>query len=258
MAVTQSKLVKKAIAARKRAENAEVGIVSPARWTEADCYAEMAADGWTQTRIAKECETNQGTVSRFIAAVMRYRIIDTRPPFWEAYAEVTGETTAQRIVSSDENEWYTPVKYIKAAKKVLRRIDLDPATCKEANKTVKARTIYTAEDNGMDQPWFGAIWLNPPYGRLAGQFIQRLVLEYQGDAIESAIALVNAHCTDTEWFQDLWPYPLCFTDHRIDFNSNGREKKTTSTHGSVFAYLGEDVAAFKLQFEKFGPIVSRL
>jgi ParB family chromosome partitioning protein len=258
MTVTQSKLVKQAIAARQRAEKAE-GVASPARWDEADCYAEMSSDGWSVRRIAKECETNKSSVAVFIAAVSRYPDSDTRPLFWEAYAECTGEKTdAQRIVASDENEWYTPVKYIKAARKVLGRIDLDPASCPEANKTVRARTIYTSEDNGMEQPWFGAVWLNPPYGRLAGQFIQRLVLEYQGDFIESAIALVNAHCTDTEWFQMLWDHPLCFTDHRIDFNSNGREKKTTSTHGSVFAYLGQDVAAFKLQFEKFGHIVRKI
>jgi len=258
MTTAQSKLVKKAIAARKRAEKSEHG-ASPARWEEADCYAEMAADGWSQRRIAKECGTNQTSVSFFVRAVIRYPISDTRPPFWEAYAEVTGEkTTAEKMVASDQNEWYTPAKYIKAAKKVLGRIDLDPASCPEANKIVKARNIYTSDENGMDQPWFGAVWLNPPYGRLAGQFVQRLVLEYEGEAVESAIALVNSHCTDTDWFQSLWPYPLCFTDHRIDFNSGGREKKTTSTHGSVFAYLGDDVAAFKLNFETFGPIVRRL
>jgi hypothetical protein len=92
---------------------------------------------------------------------------------------------------------------------------------------------------------------------LAGEFIERLVAEYMGRNIVSAVALVNAHCTDTGWFQSLWDYPLCFTDHRIDFDSNGREKKNSSTHGSVFAYLGPDRNAFAREFMQFGAVVVR-
>ncbi len=89
------------------------------------------------------------------------------------------------------------------------------SSCKRANKTVQAKTFYTAKDDSLHQPWAGRLWLNPPYGRLAGEFIQRLVLEYEAGEITAAIALANAHCTDTDWFQPLWNYALCFTDHRI-------------------------------------------
>jgi hypothetical protein len=40
-----------------------------------------------------------------------------------------------------------------------------------------ADTHYTAPlDNGLSLPWFGRIWLNPPYGDEAGAWLQPLTL----------------------------------------------------------------------------------
>lgn len=255
---TDAAIVALAIAAQKAAEKAESG-GSPSRWKEADCYAELAKRGWTVRKIADECGTNKTSAAIFIQMVSGYPDRKKRPSFWTAYSETTGEnkTTAERIVASNENEWYTPKKYVTAVRKVLGKIDLDPASSKTANKTVKATHIYTAADDSLRQPWKGRVFLNPPYGRLAGDFIQRLVLEYQAGEVKAAIALVNAHCTDTEWFQPLWDYTVCFTDHRIDFDSAGRQKHTTSTHGSAFAYMGPHDEKFLREFSAFGAVMRR-
>jgi len=51
--------------------------------------------------------------------------------------------------NSGNNEWYTPGEYIKAAYRVMGVINLDPASSKLANATVKAGKYFTAEDNGL-------------------------------------------------------------------------------------------------------------
>jgi len=258
LAKTDQDVVAEAKEAHAKAEKAEAS-ASPSRWKQADCYAELAKRGWKQQKIAEECETNQATVSKFISCAKNYSVVNKRPSFWSAFAEVNaGKTTAERIVASNENEWYTPAKYLEAARLVLGEIDLDPASCAKANKTVQAKKFYTAKNDGLHKPWRGRLFLNPPYGRLAGEFIGRLVLEHEAEEVVAAIALVNAHCTDAEWFQPLWSYTLCFTDHRIDFDSDGREKQTSSTHGSVFAYLGTETKAFKATFAEFGAVVRRV
>lgn len=174
-------------------------------------------------------------------------------------ARVLGKlkNTAEKLVASNENEWYTPRKYIEPARTVLGTIDLDPASCATANATVQATSYYDASIDGIDKPWNGNVWLNPPYGRLAGDFIGRLVREHTAGTVPAAIALINAHCTDTNWFQPLWDYHLCFTDHRIDFDSGDRTKTTSSTHGSVFVYLGDNHQAFVREFSPFGAVVRR-
>lgn len=67
--------------------------------------------------------------------------------------------------NSKDDEWYTPEKYIEAARMVMGSIDLDPASNDFANETVKAKTFFDEEQNGLEQKWFGNIWLNPPFGR---------------------------------------------------------------------------------------------
>jgi phage N-6-adenine-methyltransferase len=169
----------------------------------------------------------------------------------------TKRPTAALMVQSAENEWYTPARYIEHARAVLGAIDLDPASCLAANRTVRAATFYAIDTDGLAQDWQGRVWLNPPYGRLAGDFTRKLLTNYETGNVTAAIALVNAHCTDTGWFGGLWDHALCFTDHRIDFDSGERGKQSSSTHGSVFAYLGPDTAKFADIFSAFGAVVSR-
>lgn len=160
------------------------------------------------------------------------------------------------VVQSVTNEWYTPTIYLDAARAVLGSIDLDPASCAQANETVQARRYFTEDDDGLDQEWTGRVWLNPPYGRIAGDFIARLVDEHLAGRVPAAVTLVNAHCTDTRWFQPLWDYTLCFTDHRIDFAA-GTTDRSGSTHGSVFVYLGSEHSLFAKTFDQFGAVVRR-
>lgn len=167
-------------------------------------------------------------------------------------AKGDGELVQQSLT----NEWYTPASYIEAARLVLGAIDLDPASCEEANETVQATRFLTGDDDGLTFEWHGRVWLNPPYGRIAGPFIDYLVDEFEAGHTTAAVALVNAHCTDTQWFQRLWDHTLCFTDHRIDFAA-GTEDRSGSTHGSVFVYLGPDADLFAKHFAEFGAVVRR-
>jgi phage N-6-adenine-methyltransferase len=163
----------------------------------------------------------------------------------------------RNVQQSENNEWYTPACYIDAVHAALGGIDLDPASSEIANATVRAKRFYTAEDDGLSHPWIGRVYLNPPYGRLAGAFVERLADEHETGRVTAAIVLVNAHCTDTAWFQRLWSGVLCFTDHRIDFERPSGKTRNQSTHGSAFAYVGANELAFADAFAPFGAIVRR-
>src|SRR5690348_6054415 len=97
------------------------------------------------------------------------------------------------IVSSKTAEWFTPGHYIEAAREVLGDIDLDPASCELANRTVRATRFFDAAQDGLRQQWHGRIFMNPPYRRdgIQGRFVAKLITEYRDGRCTEAIILTG-------------------------------------------------------------------
>lgn len=153
--------------------------------------------------------------------------------------------------SRSNNEWYTPPIYISAAREVMGTIDLDPASSAMANRLVCAARYYTCEDDGLKQPWYGNIWLNPPYSRgLVRLFIEKLVRER--DDYEQAVVLVN-NATETQWFASLVEVSsgLVFPMGRIKYYVPGKESGSP-LQGQTFVYVGDRADKFLEVFGKFG------
>ena len=158
--------------------------------------------------------------------------------------------------NSGNNEWYTPAEYVEAARRVLGRIDLDPATSVQANGVVQAETFYTVEDDGLAQEWRGKVWMNPPYGSgIVDKFAEKLATHYARGDIEAAIVLVN-NATETAWFQRLAQVAqaICFPKSRIRY---WRPDGDTNSplQGQTFIYCGDDLEAFRREFARFGLVV---
>lgn len=61
--------------------------------------------------------------------------------------------------------------------------DLDPASPLSGPVT-PARCHYTVQQDGLAQPWFGTVWLNPPYNRWQiGKWIAKLAEHGSGVAL---------------------------------------------------------------------------
>lgn len=165
------------------------------------------------------------------------------------------------IHQSRSSEWQTPSVYLEAARTLLGGIDLDPASCAEANQRVRAARYYTRADDGLSAPWYARVWLNPPYGTTARNqsqqkvWSQRLILEYTQGTVSEAVLLVNAQ-TGELWFQPLWAYPICFT-RRLQFHRPGGSIGKGPTHGSAFVYFGPQVERFAALFGAL-PRVGRI
>lgn len=160
--------------------------------------------------------------------------------------------------NSGENEWYTPAEYVYAARTVMGGIDLDPASSEEANKIVGAAKFYTAEDDGLSQPWQGRVWMNPPYARpLVDRFCERLAERYDAGDVSEACVLVN-NATETGWFHVLAKYAsaVCFPRGRVRFWQPGKEQGAP-LQGQAVVYLGSQDGWFRATFEPFGFTVMR-
>lgn len=154
----------------------------------------------------------------------------------------------------ESDEWYTPERFVDAAREVMGGIDLDPASNAKAQETIRARRFFTREDDGLAQAWSGRVWLNPPYSQpLASQFADKLIAEIDRGKVSQAIMIQNAS-TDVAWFFDLARRcHVCLTRGRINFNRVDGGS-AANRYGQVFFYHGDRVKEFRRVFGAFGLV----
>jgi hypothetical protein len=129
------------------------------------------------------------------------------------------------------DEWLTPPPIIKA----LGVFDLDP--CSPVGRIWDtAKKHYSLHDNGLLQEWEGRVWLNPPYGKYIGEWMNKMALHGNG------IALVFAR-TDTGIFQESifrFADGLFFLKGRVKFlKPDGKPGNSTSGAPSVLVAYGK-------------------
>jgi hypothetical protein len=139
----------------------------------------------------------------------------------------------------EKDEWLTP-PYILKALGGADSFDLDP--CAPVNRPwPMAKAHYTTEENGLSLPWFGRVWLNPPYGPpvVLGPWLRRMVAHGHGTA------LIFAR-TETELFFDcVWKRAnaLLFLQGRLHFHhADGARAGNNAGGPSVLVAYGHDDA----------------
>lgn len=137
---------------------------------------------------------------------------------------------ADALFSSTTDEWATPDEWFRLEIQAEFGIfDLDPCATAE---NAKAARFHTRLDNGIRRPWFGKVWINPPYGRSedvckstcakkrcvkrgwhrteyyhgAEEWVERAVLTTRQIQGPKLVVMLLPVRTDTEWWQD-WVIP---------------------------------------------------
>jgi hypothetical protein len=157
-------------------------------------------------------------------------------------------------------EWYTPEKYIEATRSVMGSIDLDPASNPHAQKLVKAKTFWTAKDDGLAEgkAWAGTVFLNPPYKMPSVRdFVFRLCDKVECGDVSQAILLTNDN-TDTQWWQRAATLAkaICFHAGRVSFY-NAAGEWSAPTNGQTFFYFGSRGKTFCKLFAEYGLCLSQ-
>jgi hypothetical protein len=183
-------------------------------------------------------------------------------------------------LSTKSNEHYTPSDIVERARWLMGSIDLDPASCIEAQKTVQAGYFITREtdvsssarrltgDGLQLRPWRGNVFLNPPGGSFkvlnkgfsnAALWWAALVQDWLRGEMKQAI-FIGFSLEILRHSQNGCPLPVqafhrCYPKKRIKFSGAPQP-----THANVIVYLppvraGEPNEYHFTRFrEAFGPL----
>jgi len=208
----------------------------------------------------KLTEITHHQVSKWATRLKReadYRLALYGAAYRLAMAE--GGAGVLETLNTGDMEGYTPAREVEAARSALGSIDVDPASCEQAQAVIKAGTYFTRETDGLAHPWIGNVFLNPPYNSgLIEQFIAKLLTELGNGNARAAVLLTNNN-TDTRWFHGaaMASTAICFTLGRIKFYKPD-SSITAPTNGQTFFYFGEQRAPFVKAFAPLGLLVRKV
>jgi phage N-6-adenine-methyltransferase len=150
------------------------------------------------------------------------------------------------LFSSDRGDWATPLGLFDVLDRIFN-FHLDAAASRE---NALCTLFYDLSDDALSKPWLGSVWLNPPYGRGIGAWIEKAHTE--ADKGARVVCLVPAR-TDAKWFSRMWDADaLVFIRGRLKF----RDAKTSAPFPSVIGIFGRGISkAEKSELSKIGKVI---
>lgn len=158
--------------------------------------------------------------------------------------------------SSEKLDYLTPLSLLDHLYKVFT-FDLDPCSDKphDQNPNVEAIRHFTEIEDGLGVPWWsGVVFMNPPYGREIGKWLNKAVAQAQLRNAETVVCLVPAR-TDTIWWQRCITYAsfVTFIKGRLKFSGH----TNSAPFPSALVVFGAITDSQKAHLAKLGWSVSQ-
>jgi ParB family chromosome partitioning protein len=157
-------------------------------------------------------------------------------------------------------ERYTSRQIITCVHRCFGRPDLDPASCAEANRTVRARRYFDRTANGLKRDWIArTVFLNPPFERgVIQDFLWKFLLEFEYGHFAEGIVIVRPGFLTSQWFWPFIRYGVQCVPHRRPEYVGPKGEKTSAPQGTLIFYLGNRREQFRSAFDDFGVMTAHL
>ncbi|GAF63606.1 hypothetical protein BTS2_0497 [Bacillus sp. TS-2] len=104
-------------------------------------------------------------------------------------------TINQAMFSSSTDKWSTPQSFYD---KLNQEFQFDIDVC-ATDSDKKCERYFSPEQDGLKQEWTGICWMNPPYGRGIGPWIQKA---YESSQQGATVVCLLPSRTDTKWWHE--------------------------------------------------------
>lgn len=149
-----------------------------------------------------------------------------------------GHRRNHEISQSDEH--YTPKSLFDA---MALTFDLDVAAPEFGVPWLPAKNHYSLQNDGLENDWYGRVWLNPPYSKPT-PWVDKFIDHGNG------VALLVV--SKSKWFHKLWEaaHGICPTPRELKFERPDGHRRQIAFQTFLFAIGEENVQGLKRLSEK--------
>jgi hypothetical protein len=158
-----------------------------------------------------------------------------------------------RSERESNHERYTPSELIALVHRTFGQIDLDPASSKEANKVVKAKSFFTKQKDGLKHKWHGRVFLNPPFDDWP-TWMAKLDQEIKSGRVKQTIVVGPANISAYRPLLERGGL-LFIPDERPKYYDPNSDKLIDPPFGSLICYVGRDHDRFVKVFGASGLVL---
>jgi phage N-6-adenine-methyltransferase len=154
----------------------------------------------------------------------------------------------QSLFTSNSDQWDTPAHIVNAVRVLYGGwIYLDP--CTSVYNPTDAIKFYT--EGGLEKPWTGDVYMNPPYGREIGRWVRKASESYEAGLCSRVVCLLPAR-PDTVWWSVVSCYPVLFIKGRLKFGNSKNSAPFPSA--LIFMGFGRDVDIDNVFGRMYAPL----
>jgi phage N-6-adenine-methyltransferase len=99
------------------------------------------------------------------------------------------------LFTSNTDLWATPKDFFDM---LDEEFDFDLDVCANV-ENAKCTHYFTQEQDGLKQEWQGTCWMNPPYGRVIGDWVKKA---YESSLNGATVVCLLPARTDTRWWHE--------------------------------------------------------
>ena len=157
------------------------------------------------------------------------------------------DLTLSIFVPAGEKWMAMPKELFEPLYSVFGAFDLDPCSPTSNSRTapVRAKVHYTEDNDGLWLPWFGTVYINPPYGRSIHNWTAKAKAEVAQGSAEMVVGLLPARTDTKYWHRDIkGSASVFFLKGRLKF---GNAEQVAPFPSCLVVWGGSDDLLTKLQ-----------
>jgi len=145
------------------------------------------------------------------------------------------------MYSSNTPEYETPDDLFERLDAIFD-FDLDPCA---SDDNFKCPNYFTKEDDGLKKPWFGNVFVNPPYGQEIGKWVERSYYQAVTNPDVKTVVMLIPSRTDTKYWHDyvMRSHLIYFIRGRLKFSN----MKNSAPFPSAIVVFKESQSSTKIR-----------